>query len=71
MTPIEKLAGIQIYEVLNVRLADFDHLIRDLEQSLVLSGVSDQSLERALCHVREKIEDAASMIREQPTRNGR
>jgi hypothetical protein len=63
MTAIEKLAGVQIYEVLNVRLTDFDHLIRDLEQSLVLSGISDQPLERALCHVREKIEDAASLVR--------
>ncbi len=40
MTAIEQLAGVQIYEVLNVRLTDFDHLIRDLEQSLVLSRKS-------------------------------
>jgi hypothetical protein len=66
MTAIEKLACVQFYGVLNVRLTDFDHLCRDLEQALVLSGVSDQALERALCHVREKIEDASALVRNGP-----
>jgi hypothetical protein len=69
MTAIEKLAGVQIYQVLNVRLTDFGHLIRDLEQALVLSGVSDQGLERALCHCREKIEEAAQLVRERPAQS--
>jgi len=64
MTAIEKLAEMQIYEVLNVRLTDFDHLIRDLEQALVLSGVADQMLERRLIFVREAIEVAADHVRE-------
>ena len=64
MTAIEQLAGVQIYEVLNVRLTDFDHLIRDLEQSLVLSGIADEVLERRLIFVREAIEVAADHVRE-------
>jgi hypothetical protein len=64
MTAIEQLAGVQIYEVLNVRLTDFDRLCRDLEQALVLSGVADQMLERRLIFVREAIEVAADHVRE-------
>jgi hypothetical protein len=63
MTAIEKIAGVQIYEALYVRLTDFDHLIRDLEQALVLSGVKDENLERRLIAVRESIEDAAFIVR--------
>jgi hypothetical protein len=63
MTAIEKLAGVQIYEVLNVRLTDFDHLIRDIEQALVLSGVTDEMLERRLIFVREAVEVAADHVR--------
>jgi hypothetical protein len=57
-------ASTQIYEILHVRLTDFDHLCRDLEQSLVLSGVKDQTLERRLIAVREALEDAATEVRE-------
>jgi hypothetical protein len=56
MTTIDRLVGVQFYVVLNVPLTHFDHLGRDPEQRLVLSGISDQALERALRHVREKIE---------------
>jgi hypothetical protein len=63
MTAIEKLAQVQIYEVLHVRLTDFDHLCRDLEQALVLSGVSNQTLQRHLMAVREAIESAAILGR--------
>jgi hypothetical protein len=64
MTAIEQLAGVQIYEALYVRLTDFDHLCRDLEQAVVLSGVKDPMLERRLCFVREAIEVAADHVRE-------
>ena len=57
-------ADIQISEVVAARLTDFDHLIRDLQQAVVLSGVRNEQLERKLMTVREAIEVAASSVRE-------
>jgi len=61
---ITELARVQIYEVLTVRLTDFDHLCRDLEQALALSGIADHTLQRRLIFVREATEIAADHVRE-------
>jgi hypothetical protein len=64
VTAMQQLADIQIMQVVHVRLQDFDHLCRDLEQSLVLSGVKNDTLERKLMAVRESIEVASAIARE-------
>jgi hypothetical protein len=56
---------------MNVDLNDYvyrhltttEHLIRDLQQSLILAGDIDHRLDGALCIVREAVERAASSIR--------
>lgn len=64
MTTIEQLAGVQIYQVLNDRLTNFDHLCRDLEYALVLSGANNDTLSLRLMAVRRAIEFAATLVRE-------
>ena len=44
-------------------LTKTDHLIRDLQQALMLAGPADEALERALIRIREACEDAAADIR--------
>jgi len=62
-TDFTTYARESIYAVLGERLTEFDHLCRDMEQALVLSGVIGQSTQQSLIHIREKIEDAAHEIR--------
>jgi hypothetical protein len=39
MIPVEKLAGVRIYEALCVRLTDFDHLCRDRAERAVAAPI--------------------------------
>lgn len=54
---------MDIYAVLSSRLQDFDHQTRDLQQALMLSGITDQVMERRLMAIREAIENAAALTR--------
>jgi hypothetical protein len=57
--------------IVNIDLNDFvykhltktDHLIRDLQQALMLAGPVNESLERGLIRIREACEDAAAALK--------
>jgi hypothetical protein len=44
-------------------LTKLDYGVRDLEQAVMLSGELGQDVQRGLCHIRERLEDVARLVR--------
>lgn len=55
--------NIDLKDYVAKNLTKTDHLMRDLLQAVMLSGVEDKSLEWAICHVREAVETAHARVR--------